>query len=960
MIDVEISIWPVGGSHLPSPLWQVEVRSTQKTVRAAVAPIADADLGALLDLPPTYRQWPAFLTSLSPGGAYSPGPAMLRAVGQLLYQRLLSAPEIATHLLEVEARARQERRPVRFLINLDESDLALGQLPMELAHDTDRYLFKRPLQPAFRLASKREACNLAFAPGGLVLLATAHSDTAAQSSREALAEHAAAVARAVSSAGFPTEHLADASGPALRERLLSGPPVGLLYLACHGSEDRDQMGLLALRGGPLAGTALGGLLEEASELGRPVEVVVLCACSSAAPKAEDGTLGMAQWLAEPGRAAATIGFRGPVLVPWALSFTETLFERLGEGAAIDEAFSDARYRQPDHEPQWPLPVLYCPRPDRAAGIRRHATARGFSPGPLSFDSPGTPRLPALPSRLPRQPKPYFTGRLADLAALRAWAAAPGAAVITALQGEGGIGKSELATYFAHEVRKQGRSVVWLERPDHDLDGALAALISLTQPGFAAPPHSTREDLAAVMRRELGPYDGLLVLDDVAGRMAVEGLNPGGGWNLLVTTRTHNLLPGVEDLALGPLGPADALLLLSRVAWNSEVSPEEEAEAAAQLVERLGFLPLALELAGSTLRNLVSAGEYLESLGAGVGVAAGDQERLMAVMGRSLRDLAAEDLEMFLALGVLPAVGSDAKTVAITLGQPLPATTRRLDRLVRHSLAGWAPETGRYRLHPELRREAKRRLEVGSAPWQRMHAGAALAIEAKAAWVHEPVGSRTLLAYERWAQERDFFDSLDCLPWVEGAAGSAPVGMALLYAHTFRAGLPIAERESFLDVSDKLTRSGDPWRQANVLQARGDLKRFRDDLDGAASDYDRALDLFTTVEDRLGQANVLKARGDLDNRRQDLAGARRWYEEALLVSREVGSNLGLSNVLSDLFPVYLALGEPQKAQEALAEGLPLARKAANRYALGRFERTLALYEPENESAPDKPPTSPPPE
>lgn len=901
MIDVEISVWKVSGAHLAAPLWQVEVRSTQRPARQPVSPIADGDLAAIADLPTEARTWPGFLTALSPGdGHYSPGPRVLREVGELLYRRLLGAAEVSGHLQAVEARALRERRLVRYLLELEEDDPGLAGLPLELLHDGHDFLFKRPRRPAFRLASKRDAYNLRLGHGSRVLIATAHSEDPPEPSRETLQSHAKDLVDAVVRAGFAAEHLADATAAALSERLLTGERVDLLYIACHGTEDRDQAGLLALRGEPLPGTELGRLLEEATELGRPVEAVILCACSSAAPRAEHGTLGMAQWLADRNRAAATIGFRGPVLVPWALAFTERLFERLGQGAALEVAFSDARHREPDGEPQWPLPVLYCPRPDPLApGRREEANQRGILgelPEALSLDVQQPAALP-LPSRLPRQPKPYFTGRQADLEALRRWASTPGAAVITAVQGQGGIGKSELASVFAHEVRAQGRAVVWLDRPDFDLDGSVAALLSLARPSFQAPPQATRDDLAAVMRRDLAPYAGLLVLDDVRDRQAVELLSPGEGWNVLVTTRTQGLVPRVEAIELGPLEPEDALRLLSRVAWDSEEPPEAEREGAARLAERLGRLPLALELAGSTLRNLVTSEEYLESLELGEGVAASDQERVAAVLGRSLRDLAPEDLEAFMALGVLPPVGSPAQVVATTLGQPLPATTRRLDRLVRHSVAAWSPETGRYRLHPELRQEARKRVEADAEVWARLHEGAAKAILELAAWIYKPVGEQTQMAHDRWAGNHEFFDTIDLGPWREkGATGGGSVAMMLCLSDTFRRSLDIASRESFLLTAESLTSSTDLLLRARLLKVRGELRRFRDDLDSAAADYDEALQLFQTVEDRLGQAGVLQVRGDLRYFRSDLAGAANDYDRAFELFVAMESRLGQAMVL----------------------------------------------------------------
>lgn len=586
MIDVEISIFTVPGGGLPAPMWLVEVKSTQGTARHALPALRDEALAAVPDLPPAARTWAGFLTALSPGaGRYSPGPKVLRQVGTVLFDQILGAEAIKAHLQDVEARAKQEKRPVQYLLEVEEGDALLGLLPLELAHDGSRFLFKQPRRPAFRVAVKREAANLRLGKRCRVLIATAHSDDAPAPSREDLAEHAAALVRVLLDAGYEVENLADASPKSLGERLSSGEPVDLLYLACHGQEDRDQMGLLLLREGTLAGTELGRLLEELTAEGRPLQAVMLCACSSAAPKIEDGTLGMAQWLADRNRAAAAIGFRGPVLVPWALAFSERLFTALSQGSTLEEAFSEARYREKDEEPQWPLPVLYHPRPDHAAEVR-------------------------------------LTGRLER-------------------------------SRGADDLLRESLSV----DPSLPIEGAPSRA-----PG--EPPRGRRGRSPATGRR-----DGLGEVDDIR-----------------------------------PLRRREALLLLSRVAWNLEEPPAAERADALALVERLGRSHLALRLAGATLRNLVSPAEYLASLGPDSGTSG--QIRLSAVIDRSLRDLPPDDLAAFRALGMLPPAGATAQAVANALGKPLPEATRRLDRLVRHAIASWSVATGLYTMHPEIRRAAQ--------------------------------------------------------------------------------------------------------------------------------------------------------------------------------------------------------------------------------------------------------------
>lgn len=890
MIDVEIILESTerGGARK----WRVEVRSLEPMTRVLVDPLVDADLAAIAGLPADGQTWAGFLALLSPNRAYAPPSSVLRAVGSQIMSRVLGHADVATHLTRIEARAAQEGQSLRFLVEvLDNEDPLLALLPLELAHDGTRFFFKRSTVPSLRCAPYTEVKDLRLPPGARVLIVTAHADHERVPDRASLLAHAEAIAAAVRGAGFEPEHLPDAATTALHDKLTSGPRVHILYIACHGQEERTRMGQLVLRDDALYGEDLGRWLEEATELGRQVQLVALCACSSAVPQVGTGTSGMAQWLVYPRRALATLGFRAPILVTWALSFSERLFARLGQGASVEDAFAHARFQEPDGEPQWPLALLYGRR--REPVVVKRALERGLESLVIESSSPG---LPVISPPLPRKPRAYFTGRVRELAELHAWIRDPGTAQITAVEGQGGIGKSELGRVIAHEERATGRLVIWLERADKDVIGAMGAMIRLRTPGFQAAPEASEEDLAAILRRDLGPYRGLLVLDDIADRAAVDRLTPSGEWNVLVTTRVRALLPGCREVEVRPLEVTDALMLLSRVAWDADVPPDGERDAATRLVERLGRLPLALELAGATLRNVVTAEEYLAALGLGEGVAASDSERVNATLLRSLSDIEAGDERVFLALGILPAAGATGEMVATTVGESAPPVVRRLDRLVRHNLATWSPELGRYLLHPLLREAASGRARRQIEVWAELHRGAAEAIDHLREWIYETVGSRTGGAYERWATVSDIFDAIEPAPWLDGAPGGDHVAMAIAGANVFRADRTLAVRDALLMTAVTLSRDGDSSRRAFVLQMRGELRLRRDDLVGAAHDYDAALSLYETVASRLGQANVRKARGELRLRRDDFAGAAQDYDAALLLYDAVEARLGQANVL----------------------------------------------------------------
>lgn len=979
-LDVEIQL-----RKLPREAgWLVDLRSVEPPASMPVEPLRDADL-ASLDLPPGAQTWKGFLASLSPNPDFVPSSATLRAVGGLIMERVLGSREVARHLAGVELRAEREERAVRLLLEVDESDPVLSCLPVELAFDGDRFVFKRSGYPSFRIAPYSEARNLHLGRGSRVLIATAHSDEAPDPDRAALAAHATAVQKAVRAAGFKVLCLPDATHDGLREALLAGPPVDLLYVVCHGIEDPDHAGQLVLRNGSLFGEDLAGWLERAVEAKRPVQAVVLCACSSA-PRAEEGTLGMAQWLVRPGRALAALGFRGPVLVSWALRWSERLFRRLGEGDSLEDAFAHARSDEPDGETQWVLPVLYARRRDPDADLRLavpRATVEETVRGPVASASVAGPPLP-------RRPRPYFTGRTRDLEVLREWARTPGAAQITAVQGWGGIGKSELATVLAHEERAAGRLVVWLDRPDKDVPGAQTALVGITEPGFRAASGASRDDLAARVRHNLGSYNGLLVLDDITDRTVLDPVLPGGNWNVLVTTRVRGLLPGAFEVNLQPLETEEALRLLSLVAWSTEEPPPPERDAAERLIERLGRLPLALELAGATLRDLVSAQEYLESLDLDEGVAASDQAKVEATLLRTLTDMEEADKLAFMALGILPASGVPAEVVAETLGEPRPRVTRRLDRLVRYSLAMWSPETERYTLHPFLRRAALARARDRSRIWNDLHAGAARALEALASWIREP--GKAELVRERWNRHRKIFETLDPSPWRGRAQGRQQIESALRFLGDLlprekatRApgtrnaaeavdsdnDFPIANTKVGLGLStpdyaaepapaaqiearrlkeegDDLLRQGhlmeayqrydralalyqadgDLSGQAVLLKARGDLQLRRSDMDGALQDYDQARSLFLSAGDPLGEASVLVARGELYRLRTDSGRAAADFESALALYEAAGFAPGKANVLKAYGNLRQDLSDFPAARRAYDEALSLYREAGD--------------------------------
>jgi len=245
------------------------------------------------------------------------------------------------------------------------------------------------------------------------------------------------------------------------------------------------------------------------------------------------------------------------------------------------------------------------------GDRSPIDARQIHLSPGVVLSPNEVAAPAGTSNLPRRRSAVFVGRGADLAALNA-VAGSGVGVITqAIQGLGGIGKTELALHHAWQ-HKHDYPLVWWVTADspENLDAGLAELAYRLDPVMKTVV--TAPEAAGWARAWLQAHTGwLLVLDNVEDFQHIAGLlaqlDTG---RILITTRRdigwRRL--GATPLRLGLLDRAESIDLHTRLTGR------DETDTAAQLASELGDLPLALEQAGAYIserRTSISA--YLTDL-----------------------------------------------------------------------------------------------------------------------------------------------------------------------------------------------------------------------------------------------------------------------------------------------------------------------------------------------------------
>ena len=233
--------------------------------------------------------------------------------------------------------------------------------------------------------------------------------------------------------------------------------------------------------------------------------------------------------------------------------------------------------------------------------------------------------PPLPGSVgpPIDPNPLFVGREEDLktlaAEVKAGSSAAGPVKTVCISGLGGVGKTQVASEFAHRYGRYFRGgIYWLNLSD---PSAVAEEIAVCggagamnlRGDFDRLPLDDRvREVKAEWQNEL---PRLLVLDNCEDGRLLRACRPTtGGCRVLITSRGTFRDPAlaVVSVELEVLDRQDSVELLR---GRCPDVPLEEAGLIA-IAEELGDLPLALDLAGRylyTYRYRITPFEYVEEL-----------------------------------------------------------------------------------------------------------------------------------------------------------------------------------------------------------------------------------------------------------------------------------------------------------------------------------------------------------
>ncbi|MEU6274077.1 FxSxx-COOH system tetratricopeptide repeat protein [Streptomyces populi] len=237
------------------------------------------------------------------------------------------------------------------------------------------------------------------------------------------------------------------------------------------------------------------------------------------------------------------------------------------------------------------------------------------PGAASADTTTKPdtQRPRLPSSvgLPevwnvRRRNLDFSGREAVLGQVRTGLLSGHQAVVQALQGMGGIGKTQIALEYAHRFASQYDLVWWVdaERADQlpvrytELADRLG--IAKSDAGSGANAHALLQHLRTRHR-------WLLILDNAEQPDQIEPWLPEGPGHVLITSRNPDWHGIAHQSDLDVFTRTDSLVYLqSRM-------PGMTAEHAELLAQDLGDLPLALAQAAGVLRSGMTLDRYRQLL-----------------------------------------------------------------------------------------------------------------------------------------------------------------------------------------------------------------------------------------------------------------------------------------------------------------------------------------------------------
>jgi DNA-binding SARP family transcriptional activator len=644
--------------------------------------------------------------------------------------------------------------------------------------------------------------------------------------------------------------------------------------------------------------------------------------------------------------------------------------------------------------------------------RRRAAPDGHAPVLTDIhDQPaGTdrPTPPLIPRQLPVGVR-HFAGReceLAQLNGLLKHATAGATAVITAISGTGGVGKTTLAVHWAHTVADQfpdGQLHVNLRgydpggSPVSPAEAVREFLAALGMPATQLP--AAPDAQAALYQSLLAGRRILILLDNARDAAQVRPLLPTAAGCLAIIT-SRSALPGlataaeVSPVPLGLASDAEADAMLSARLGRDRVAAEPE--AVAEIIELCARLPLALAITAARAATspsvplaalaaeMTSAQDRLDALDLG-----DPATSMRAVFSWSTGQLSGPAARTFRLLGLHPGSDITGSAAASLAGVPSAEAQLLLTELLNAGLlAEHSP--GRFVFHDLLRVFAAEQAAVAeTAASQRAaiarcldhylysarHAGAMIfgpglplpdlpPVSDARITPEYPQASREAVAwFEAEHQVLVAATTFASSSGLDSYAWQIPCTMTQYFRAVARARDWEVLNRIALAAAERL---GDQDAMGRVRFSIGTFHRISGAFHDAIAEFERSMACFRATGDELSQAAVhmgismahVSGRPTLPPGRvdADARAALTHARAALAIYRRAGDGTGQERALKDLSEHYLALGELLTAEECCKEAIRLAIETGHHageaearatmgrisYGLGRYDKAIEYY------------------
>jgi tetratricopeptide (TPR) repeat protein len=606
----------------------------------------------------------------------------------------------------------------------------------------------------------------------------------------------------------------------------------------------------------------------------------------------------------------------------------------------------------------------------AAGLRRGRVANVPAPAETA-NAEGR----VIPRQLP-VPVPGFAGREHELKLLSELLDEPGGtAVIAAVGGTAGVGKTALAVYWAHQVAAEfpdGQLFVNLRGfdpagiPVIPADAVRVLLEALDVPPDRLP--GTVDAQLGLYRSLLAGKRMLLVLDNARDETQVRPLLPGSPTCRVVVTSRNQLtglaaIEAARPLTLDVLTDTEAFGLLGQRLGADRVGSDPS--AAEQIITSCARLPLALSIiaARAAMQPDLPLTQIAADLAAHPGLEAfttgpDPAADIRTALSWSYQQLDAGTARAFRLTGLHPGPDFDQHAIAALTATRPEQAGHMLAILARGSLIQPAGP-GRHRMHDLLRGYAR---ELAASQDSEEERRTALTRLFDHYLYTASVAMDTLYPAESYRRPRipplatpapAFASEPAAQAWLDAERP----GLVAIAAHAAEHGGPAhtiglsATLFRYLDVGGHFPEAisihtdcrraarhtGDRAAEARALNGLGAVNLRQRRHRHAVGHFEQALALYREVDDQSAQGSVLDNLGFVEIVQGHCERAVGHFMQSLAIHRGVGDRNGEAHVLASLGFVELRLGRYQQASDHLRLSLDLFRDTSDRvgvvHALG---------------------------